>query len=154
MIEHSSHLYKLLHTLSQLINPALVLWVLIALYASTRNERANWRSWLALFLGIVVVYLGQMVDHKLGLWKQFGSDYSTHSALAAASLIPLAFIRRQLIPILALVMTGYAVFMILMGFHTLLDIITTLAVVIPLIVLVHFVILRRSGLCQTAESTG
>lgn len=145
VIEKSSPLFKLFDLVADAINPLLALGVLALLIIGMRKRQLSARAWLAFFLGIAVVYVVKTIDGKLDLWESFGGDYSTHSALCVALLIPLGFLRPRLTPLWAGVLVFYAALMMVLGFHTLLDIGSTLLVVAPLIFLIHFLLLRNAA---------
>lgn len=145
MIPESSPFFYYADRIADAVNPILILCLVLFLIAATRRKEVDWRTWVSVLLGIVIVYALHRADHKLHLWEQLGGDYSTHSAMAAALIIPLAFIRRKLWPILAGVLICYIGLMIVLGFHTVLDIALTLLVIVPLVLLVHFIFTRKSG---------
>jgi hypothetical protein len=144
MISETSPLFLLGHRVADAVNPTLALCLLIFLLVSTRRREVSWRIWLAAILGIALVYLLRAVDKRVDLWDKIGCDYSSHTAVAAAVIVSMIFVRRRLWPILAGVLLCYAVLMIVMGFHSFLDIATTLIVIVPLVTLIHIGIAPKS----------
>jgi hypothetical protein len=143
MIAHHTLLFRLLDGLADAVNPALGICLLIFLFGATRRREISWRTWVAALLGVAVVYLLQNLDHYGHWWKRIGSDYSTHSALALALAIPIGILRPKLWPTLLAVLLGYAVLMMILGFHTLLDISTTALVIAPIVVLLQRIFLEK-----------
>lgn len=150
MIERSSPLFAIGDLIADAVNPILALCLIGYLFVQTRRRQISLNFWVAAFLGVALVYVLRTVDRRADLWEQIGGDYSTHSAVAMAMIIPLIFLQRRLWPILVGVLVCYAALMIVLGFHTLLDIATTLLVVAPLVALIHLALLR-GGTREPAE---
>lgn len=115
--------------------PALALFTLILLWKKITQSgiKEAKASMLSLLLSVALIYLIMMLDNALAIWPIFGLDYSTHTALA---LVFVVFIARQtatLSLIASLSIAFYAALMIFQNYHTLLDILTTAACVLPLI---------------------
>lgn len=143
MIPHASPLFKIADRIADAVNPLLALGLILFLVAATRKKEIDSRSWLAAALGIALAFGLHAVDNRLHLWPKIGADYSTHSAICAALLIPLAFLRPRWWPLCAGVLALYAALMMMLGFHTLLDIVSTLLIVASLILLAHFLLLCK-----------
>lgn len=137
LIEAGSTLSRVLDKIADGTNIFLAVWLLTVLVLGTKNKTLHAKAWLAALLPIALVYVIKTLDHKLHLWKSIGADYSTHSALAAALVIALCFLDRPRRAIAIAVFVVYEILIFLLGFHTLLDIGSTLLVVVPLILLIH-----------------
>jgi hypothetical protein len=137
MIPHSSPLFALGDHVADAVNPVLALCLIIFLIVSTRKKETDGGAWIAAIIGIVVVYLLHRFDGQAHLWKKIGADYSTHSAVAAALIIPMICLRRRLWPLLIAAFLAYAALMIVLGFHTWLDIVSTLCILVPILILVQ-----------------
>ena len=137
LIEAGSTLFRVLDKIADATNIALALWLLAILILGAKNKTLTGKAWLAALLPIAIVYIVNALDHKMHLWKSIGSDYSTHSALAAALVIAICFLNRPRRVIAIAVFVAYEILIWLLGFHTLLDIGSTLLVVVPLLLLIH-----------------
>ncbi len=137
LIEAGSTLFRVLDKFADATNILLAIWLLTVLVLGTRHKTLIGKAWLAALLPIALVYLVKALDSKLHLWKSIGADYSTHSALAAALVIALCFLDRPRRAIAIAVFVVYEILILLLGFHTLLDIGSTLLVVAPLIWFIH-----------------
>jgi hypothetical protein len=86
---------------------------------------------LATLGAAAIGYLEQSIDNALHLWPQMGLDYSGHTALfaAVASSLWQHGIRWRWASIA--IGVAYAALMIYQRYHTLADILTTAAVMIP-----------------------
>lgn len=137
LFQQGSTLFRVLDTIADATNIVLALWLLAVLAWGTKNKALAGRAWLATLLPIALVYVLKTLDSKLHLWKSFGSDYSTHSALAAAIVVALCFLDRPRRVLAVAVFVAYEFLIWLLGFHTVLDIGSTLLVIVPLAWLVH-----------------
>jgi hypothetical protein len=149
MISETSPLFLFGHRIADAVNPTLALCLLGFLIVSTRRREVGWRIWLAAVLGIALVYLLRALDRRADLWDKIGADFSTHSAVAAAAIVPMIVVRRRLWPLLLGIFLCYAVLMVVLGFHSLLDIASTLLVVVPLLVLLYLALTGRSFRANT-----
>jgi len=87
-------------------------------------------------LGVGWVYLLTFADRRFGWWDSVGLDFSTHTGVALVLALALGRRARRLRPLLALLMIGYAAWMITLRHHSALDIITSAAVVAPVALLI------------------
>ncbi len=118
--------HPLLDALADAFDPLLALLALAAPWL--RRPRA-WRPalgyYLAAGLAIGLVYLVRALDLRYQLWGALGLDYSTHSAFATALVASMAaFNRRWALPLL-LALVLYFCLMLSMGYHTVLDVVTS-----------------------------
>jgi hypothetical protein len=137
LLDAGSTLFRVLDKIADATNIALMLWLLAVLVLGTKNKTLPGKAWLAALLPIALVYIVKTLDSKLHLWKSIGADYSTHSALAAALVIALYFLDRSHRALAIAVFVAYEILIWLLGFHTLLDIGSTLLVAAPLMILIH-----------------
>ncbi len=143
MVHKGTSLYRALDHLADAVIPILAIVLLVLLIRGTIKKEIDWRWWAAALLGIAAVYIVKAIDDHFHLWKSFGSDYSSHSACTLALLVPLMHLRSLWKTALAAVFVAYAILMIVLKFHTPLDIISTLIVVVPLLWLVYSSLLRQ-----------
>ena len=121
--------------IADVYTPALALFSLALLWQASRktNFKSTFNSVLGLMLSVGFIYLMMFLDNALALWPALGLDYSTHTALALVFVLFIAGQNLGLWVISALSMVLYAGLMIHQAYHTLLDILTTSIVVIPVI---------------------
>jgi hypothetical protein len=98
-----------------------------------RNAR---REVVCAALALAWVYLLTFADRHFGWWPSIGLDFSTHTGVALVIVITLGRRWRRLRPLLAVLMLGYAAWMVMRGYHTALDILTTALVVAPVALIV------------------
>ncbi len=132
LIHPGSSLYRVLDTLADATNIGLIGWLLAVLALKTKNGAANWKCWGAIIMSVAVVYIVKSIDSKMHLWERLNLNYSTHSALAAALVLSLCFLDRKWRAAAVSVFLAYEVLQMFLGFHSLLDITSTLVVVLPL----------------------
>jgi hypothetical protein len=137
LLDTGSTLFLILDKIADVTNPALAGWLVAHVYLGTKNKTLSGNAWLAALLPIALVYVVKTFDSKLHLWKSISADYSTHSALAAALVIALCFLDRPRRALAIAIFVAYEILIWLLGFHTLLDIGSTLLIVVPLMVLIH-----------------
>ena len=142
-IAPASTLFRVLDGIADATNYLLLVWLLVVLVLGARRRTLCGRAWLAVALSIAIVYILKAFDGKFDLWERVGWNYSTHSALAAAVVISLWFLDAPRRAIALAVFVAYEVLMVLLGFHSILDIVSTLVVVAPLIWLCHFLRERK-----------
>ena len=134
-ITQGSSLFQVLHIIANATNVLLLFWLLAVLVIGSRRGNLGARAWLACLSCVAVVYLIKTVEGHFDIWKSFGGDYSTHSALAMALVIPLCFLECSRRVLALGVFVAYEVLIVLLGFHSVLDIVSTLLVVVPLLFL-------------------
>lgn len=123
----------LLAIICDLYNPLLLLLSVYSFF----KVKEKWQS-VALFLWVIVVAYGLMfVDAKLHFWKFLSLDYSTHTATAVGMIVFIhALIRIQFLTfILAFSLVLYAILMKSLGYHGFMDVISTVVVVVPLMLI-------------------
>ena len=143
VIAKGSTLHRILDGVADITNILLIVWLLAVLVVGTQRKILTGRAWLATALSIALVYIVKTVDGKLDLWERIDGNYSTHSALAAALAISLIFLDRPRRFLALGIFIAYEALIVLLGFHSILDLVSTLALLMPLIWLCHFCIERR-----------
>ena len=89
------------------------------------------------------VYLFHFGDMYLGIWKSRGLDFSAHTGVALAVGCTLAGMGRVWAAITLAVWIVYAYLMIQLGYHSLADILTTSAAVLPGTIAAQFLFRSR-----------
>ena len=119
--------YEQLDFIADLYIPVLAFISLYFLVKNTIN--------IALVVGAVTyIYLLMFVDKYFLIWQSLGLDYSTHTALALVFVVFLALKSTRLMLFALLSMLLYAGLMVYQEYHSVLDIVTTGAVVTPVLV--------------------
>lgn len=128
-------LFRIFDGIADATNILLFVWLLAVLIIGTRQRTVGGKAWFASVLSIAVVYIIKAIDGKLDIWERLAADYSTHSALATALVISLCFLAPARRALAVGMFVAYEVLIVLLGFHSILDIVTTLVVVVPLMIL-------------------
>lgn len=151
-IAPGSTLFRVLDGLADATNYLLLLWLLAVLIIGARSKLLTGRAWLAPLLSIAAVYVVKTIEGKFDLWERAGWNYSTHSALAAAVVMSLFFLDRSR-RFIALAAFGiYEILIVLLGFHTIADIASTLLVIVPIAWLCHALLGREQRISAAEES--
>lgn len=119
--------------LADLYSPFLVVVSLYSLGRMLLRDRHQaLENGLRLLGALAWVYGVMALDLALTIWGRWGADYSTHTAFALAFVLFLA--RNSLGAVLwGISLVLYAILMILLGYHTLTDILSTaLVLIVPL----------------------
>lgn len=142
LIAPETALFRVLHGIADSVNILLIVCLLAVLIIGTKQKTLTARAWLAAFSTVALVYIAKTIDGRLGIWKSLAWDYSTHSALAAVLVISLCFFlfaRTQRIVVLS-VFVVYEVLIVVLGFHSIADILSTLLLIIPLSLALHWLL--------------
>jgi len=130
--------YEILDLVADSYNPSILL---IALVLSLRvlREKEILRALQnvgMLLITIVPVYALILIDKKAELWLSMGLDYSTHTALAAVITIYIAKETKYALQIIASTAL-YIGLMLYQEYHTLMDIVSTLVVIVPITMMIN-----------------
>ena len=90
-----------------------------------------------LLLSVAVAYLLMAIDNTLMIWPAFGFDYSTHTALALVFVVTLSLRSRKYLVFSVVSMLFYATLMVYQQYHTVGDILSTAAVLAPLLIMLQ-----------------
>lgn len=141
--------FETLDSIADLINP---ICGIVALLVPWIKRPRRVRSALTLNALTVVAlgsaYLLQALDGATQLWSRLGLDYSTHTAvfIAIASSIWQHGLRWRWS--IAGIGLAYAILMRIQDYHSLLDIVSTGAVVVPVLILFWW----RAGRAERSEA--
>jgi len=144
-------LYETLDTVADAVNLALALLALVFPWLdreAIRKRGSRWSFWMRTLLSLAVVYVLMFADERFRLWPALGLDYSTHTGFAVAIITSLGAMIRRWLFLLVPVVVAYAALMIYLGYHSLLDILTTALVIASATWLIH-----RIGTGRGAEVT-
>lgn len=122
-------------------NPTLgmIALALIGMSLFAREWRVSSIRTLHLALGLTIAYGLMFADNTFGLWSSFGFDFSTHTAVAVALVTYLCVHAPKAALVWIISLVGYFIFMVYKGYHGVLDVITTtVAVLLPLVLLVRY----------------
>jgi len=116
---------------AELVIPLLAVCTL-AWPVYVRRPRRWWRFWIPVLAALGLVYAVLGLDRAFGLWASVGLDYSTHTAFAVALATSLLVLDLRTAWVAVPLLVAYACLMLLLGYHKLLDVLTTAAVLAPL----------------------
>ena len=137
--------YIILDTIADAYNIVLLM---MAIIGGILDYRSGYRlSWLKCVAGIVICYLVMWFDQTTLLWSSFSLDYSTHSSVALALIVYLihrVFFQKQPTLLFLGSLISYYLLEIYQDYHTPLDIITTVVVILPLLFCVYHYMSWRS----------
>jgi hypothetical protein len=111
---------------ANLVCPLLALGAVVA----PLRERARVRLWLATAAAVASVYALTFADRHFRWWRSAGLDFSTHTGVAVVLALAIAFRAPRLRPALAVLVAGYEALIVVLGYHGVGDVITTVAVVV------------------------
>jgi hypothetical protein len=132
--------YETLDAIADSVNPSLGLIALaVALHPLVRQQGKRAASNVAALLGgVAIAYAVMLIDNVAGIWPHLGLDYSTHTAVALALVSFLTFMSRGAVRFIwSGLFAAYALLMLYQRYHTFLDILSTLVIVAPAVVLFH-----------------
>jgi len=131
---------------------------LLGLYYLRNVTRADLGSKRVLFYLVVfnlaIAWGGMLADRAGHIWPSWSLDYSTHTAVALALVISLSLSRPAQSVYWAASMFAYAGLMIMLGYHSAADIMTTAlatGVLMCAVSMRHYRILRPDGLAPKKE---
>jgi len=127
--------YEKLDFIADSYNPALLLFSLVLVAFTFKSEGAKLsgvKSGLLLIL-ILLVYIFQLLDSNLNLWSSFGLNYSTHTAFSLAIVCFVLYSSRKTKIVIMFSFLGYLILMLYQKYHTVADILTTIAVISPFV---------------------
>ena len=135
--------YRILDAVADSFNPLLALVALaIPLLQKPRNLPAAIAYYVSTGAVIGLVYLVRALDHRYLLWTSLGLDYSTHSAFAASLVVSIgAFYRRWHVPLVCAAIAYFSLELI-MRYHGLADILTSVTLAAVAALLVHLATMR------------
>lgn len=129
--------YETLDTIADSYTPllgAISLLLVASALIFKRWRLAGLRS-LGICTGLIVAYGLMFLDDRYHIWPAVGLDYSTHTAVALVLVTYLAFFTRKLAAFWIVSLLSYFGLMLYQHYHTVADIVTTVAVVsIPMAV--------------------
>jgi ABC-type transporter Mla maintaining outer membrane lipid asymmetry permease subunit MlaE len=133
--------YETLDAIADAYTPLLLMLFLIGLgvnlYQCWPNYRKSVLDFVFLLMLLIASYGLMFIDKAFGLWTAFGSDYSTHTAVALSLVFALCVLTPCPAKWIAGSMCAYAGLMVYQQYHSVLDIIST-AVVISIFALLFF----------------
>ncbi|SKC31483.1 hypothetical protein CZ809_00961 [Photobacterium piscicola] len=125
---------------ADIYTPMIVIICVISMVQLGREQ--GMRSGLFALSGVLLstafIYAVMFFDNALGIWPAFNLDYSTHTAIALVFIGYFLVYTPKLRRGMVLSMVGYAALMMYLKYHTLSDIITTTACVMPVILLCQY----------------
>jgi hypothetical protein len=132
-------MYRLLTFIADCVDPALAL---LAILVSVLDWRAGRRrtalAWtLATGLGVASIYAVGWADRTWSIWRRFQGDYSTHTAFATTLACSLVVARPAWRAALGGGWLSYLLLIVLMRYHTALDVAVAALIALALTVMWH-----------------
>lgn len=121
-----------------------VVAVYLLLRLAKQTNHSFWRVAKPLIYSTIYLYVWRFIDIALGIWPSFGSDYSTHTAVALVLVVQIWLLNFRLGIVSALLLVSYMQVMSFLGYHTYLDMLSTTLFLLPVYLLVwrHFKVAR------------
>ncbi len=130
--------YDVLDKIADSYNPVLLIAFIV--FSIIYYKRGDQLAGLKGLLGVLVCYLVMRLDNQLKLWESISLDYSTHSSVAF-SLTYFLIHKRDVKSAASIGIITSLIFYYLLElyqkYHTILDIVSTLIVVMPLVFCVY-----------------
>lgn len=134
--------YEQLDVIADIYIPALALIsaVLLRKSVTSKTGRPFISQLKALLSNSVFVYFVYFLDKYFSIWPHYHLDYSTHTALVLVFICYLSTHGKAAKWLAISSFFAYLALMIYQGYHTLLDIASTAAVILPVLLVVqrHF----------------
>ena len=135
--------YQFWDTIADAYTPLLFLaYIVFSIIYFRDGDRSAWLKGLA---GIVLAYAIMFLDKITQLWSSLSLDYSTHSAVALVLIMFLVHKRpMKSLSWIALVLSlvAYYCLEVYMAYHSVADIVSTVIVLMPLVVVIYWSIGR------------
>lgn len=145
--------YEQLDLIADAYTPLLLMLTLFSMAINAMRQGVNQTigSVVALVFGVMIVYTVMFVDIALNLWPYFGSDYSTHTAIALVfvSYFSLKSKPQMMAAIVSLV--AYFALMVYQQYHTVLDILSTSLIMLPVLLWLQLLGHKNSRLRKENE---
>ncbi|MFT6927603.1 MAG: hypothetical protein ACJAZP_003240 [Psychromonas sp.] len=122
---------NLLAILADLYIPLLIITWLFYLYQQESNRGGEIK---VLLLSLVLVYSLMLLDNYFNIWPAWGLDYSTHSAVALIFVVNLTGRNRILKLLAPLSLFAYCALMRFLNYHSFVDTLSTLLVLLPALI--------------------
>ena len=129
--------YERLDFIADCYNPFLLAFLLIVIITKAfKKEKVVVSQMLfSLSSGLCIVYGLMFLDKKFHIWRIVGLEFSTHTAFSLCMIAILLCFTQKIKLILVGSLIAYFLLMLFQKYHTLFDIITTVAVILPLLIL-------------------
>jgi hypothetical protein len=144
--------YEQWDAIADAVNPVMAIMTLM-LPLLTRSTYAGRRIafYTATAISMVAMYALGWLDARLHVWAFGGMDYSTHSGFTAVLVASVWLWKRAAGVAAAAIGAAYAVLMLYQGYHSIADIVSTVAVITALTLGIH--LLRAAVVRRRAAST-
>lgn len=118
--------YEKLDWIADSVIPVLAILAIIVPWLPRFNVEVDaWKRIACAVLSVAVAYAGMFIDQLTGAWPALSLDYSTHSAVCVALLVPLGVLNRGWTIAAAVIGLVYAALMVYQRYHTIEDILST-----------------------------
>ncbi|GAM59743.1 hypothetical protein JCM19231_4103 [Vibrio ishigakensis] len=114
----------------------LALAVYLLMGRAKSQQRGFWLCAKPLIYSTIYLYVMRFVDIALDIWPSFGSDYSTHTAVALVLVVQIWMLNLKLGVLSAFSLLAYMQLMNFLDYHTYLDMVSTSLFLLPVFVLI------------------
>jgi len=133
--------YETLDKLADAFIPLLAIIFLLAtviiFFRSPDDRKALGKTFIYGVFLIVISYGLMFLDKRFHLWHSAGLDYSTHTAVSLALIIPLCLLLKRYQTVFIISALAYTALMLYQKYHSMMDIVTTAAVISLCALLIH-----------------
>jgi len=138
-------LYEKLDIIADSYNPALLVISILIIFSNLKSKGKTFAFYkLGLLVSLItLVYIFQIIDNHFNIWVAFGLDYSTHTAFAAAIIFFILFDSIKIKTPIIISFVCYLALMLYQEYHTVADILTTIAAISPLMYAVAYYVNLR-----------
>ncbi len=145
--------YEILDSIADLYNPTLFgLSIFYSVSIFTKGYRFTWVKGV---FALAIAYAGMFIDKHYLIFESYGADYSTHSTVAFSMILYLGH-RQPLFSlksnVLIFSLIAYYILEIYQKYHTLTDILSSVLVVLPFLLLVFYFFEKLSAAVWTRSS--
>jgi hypothetical protein len=134
--------YQQLDAIADGINPVLAVLTLILPFAiRPASPYTRGLFFLGTAISMAAMYAIGWLDQLLGIWATLQLDYSSHTGFAAVLLVSLSIWNRKLILPSAVVLLSYVALMLYQKYHSIVDILTTAVIIVPLTTVLQLIVL-------------
>jgi len=130
--------YEQWDTVADAVNPLMAIVTLgLPLVTHSRYSGGRLAFYLAGVVSMAAMYGLGWLDARWYVWESVGMDYSTHSGFVAVLVVSMWLWKRTAGVAAAAIGVAYAVLMLYQRYHTIEDIVSTVAVIAALTLAIH-----------------
>ncbi len=129
--------YETLDKIADSYNPILLILSIATVFWKAQCSKRSMKLVIAklafLLVLILNVYILMFIDNHFVIWRRLGGlDYSTHTALSLVFVLFIGYFQASYRVVLGFSYIGYIILMLYQQYHTIMDIVSTIAILGPL----------------------